>query len=288
MINKDLSKVFSSTLDKITESNTSLSNSIIRSENEEVNLSFIFNNLNQSIQEIEKVVLKKEKEFYVDHRKRTKERFLNGDPNSFLDYDILEMILFYIIPRIDVKPIAKKMIDKFKNLSGITIAKREELSEFIGNPDSLLFFLRLNKEISTRNCIQELSKENILRNWSEVIKYLKIRIGSINYEEFHVLCLDTKYRLIEDIHISSGTIDEVYVYKRDFIKKVVQSNTKYVILSHNHPSGSIEPSESDLKITEELEKALHVIEISVIDHIIIGKNNKEIFSFKANQLLINY
>lgn len=223
--------------------------------------------------------------FYLGHRERMRERFLNGDSGCFLDYDILEMLLFFTRPRGDVKPLAKKMIDHFKTIKNVYNGSKKDLSQFVSNPDSILFVFKLIKEISLRVVKQNLQNGTIISNWSSMIFYLKSILGNLKKESLRVLFLDIKYRLITDSSFGIGSFNEITVYGGEIVKKALELDSAYIIMAHNHPSGETTPSTSDIKMTEELQKILQYSGIQLIEHIIIGQDVEEYFSFKENFLI---
>lgn len=225
----------------------------------------------------------KEEPYYIGHRKRLKEKFLNTPSDSFTDYEILELMLFQAIPRKDVKPLAKELINKFDNLDNIVHINYDKLQEFKGVNDNIFISLKLIKELISRTLQEKIIKKNVISSWGDVINYLKFNMEHLKTEEFRVLFLNKKNILIADEIMSSGTIDETIAYPREIIKRALFHEAGALILVHNHPSGNTKPSRNDIELTHEIVKSCRAINITVHDHVIIAKN--QFYSFKSNLLL---
>lgn len=227
----------------------------------------------------------KEKQSYLGHRERLKKRYLEGGYKAFQEYELLELLLTYAIPRKDVKPLAKELLKKYTTLEKIFASNINELSQVDGIGESTGIFLILLGDIVKNIHISTLKNEEYtkLNSKTLLINYLKSDIGFSDVEEFKVIFLDIRYKLIKTETLFYGTIDRSAVYPREVIKKVLEHKAKYVVFAHNHPSGNTTPSKSDIDITEHMKEALHYIDVELIDHIIIGGN--EYFSFYDNGLL---
>lgn len=216
------------------------------------------------------------------HRQRLKSRFLKS-PASIHDYEILEMILFWSIPRKDVKLLAKTLLKEFGDISGILNASQDKLLKISGVTESVYTNTRLIKEILTRSLKTEVENKNILSSWSALIEYLRVTQGNMPTEQFRVLFLNKKNILLADELQEAGTIDQTPVYPREIVKRALFHEASAIILVHNHPSGNPNPSKEDISMTNEIVSACNVIGIIVHDHVIISKN--DFYSFKSNLLL---
>lgn len=225
----------------------------------------------------------KDEPHYIGHRRRLKEKFLNTPSDAFTDYEILELMLFQAIPRKDVKPLAKSLINKFGSLDNILHLSYDKLSEFKGVNDNIFISLKLIKELINRTLQEKVIKKNVISSWGDVINYLKFNMEHLKTEEFRVLFLNKKNILIADEVMSSGTIDQTMAYPREIIKRALFHEAGALILVHNHPSGSTKPSRSDIELTHEITKSCKAVNITVHDHVIIAKN--QFYSFKSNLLL---
>lgn len=227
----------------------------------------------------------REKQDYLGHRERLKARYIQGGYKAFQDYEVLELLLTYAIPRKDVKPLAKELIKKYTSLEKIFASNIDELSQIKGIGESTGIFLTLIGDIIKNIHISTLKKEEYtkLNSKTLLINYLKSDIGFSDVEEFKVIFLDIGYKLIKTETLFYGTIDRSAVYPREIIKKVLEHRAKFVVFAHNHPSGNTTPSKSDIDITKHMKTALSYIDVELIDHIIIG--GEEYFSFYDNGIL---
>ena len=224
------------------------------------------------------------------HRERIREKFFNNGIDGFAEYEILELLLTYCIPRKDTKPIAKELLNKFKSLDNIFKADFDKLSVIDGLGNNSIAFLKLigdlpsiiykdelkNKKLIDRETLKILNKDILLN-------YLRNKIGYEEKEKFYVIYLSSSNEVIEFEENSVGTLDRSSVYPREIYKKVINLNAKSIILAHNHPSDNITPSKSDIELTNEIAKGLKNFGALLIEHIIITKNSY--FSFLEEGLI---
>lgn len=223
------------------------------------------------------------KPLYLGHRKRVKEKFLASLGKELHDYELLELLLFSAFVRLDTKPIAKKLLAKFGSLAAIINADIDELREIEQIGEGAIVALKVNGEIINRILKNQVKQKPVLANWQAVLNYAQNSIANLNYEVFRVLFLNKNYQLIEDELLGIGENDHVQVSVKLIAKKSLILHASAIILVHNHPAGNIKASSADVKITNEICNALKPLNINVLDHLIIGKN--EIFSFKQEGLL---
>ena len=224
------------------------------------------------------------------HRERIKEKFLKNGIDGFAEYEILELLLTYCIPRKDTKPIAKDLLNKFKTLDNVFKADFDKLSVIDGLGNNSIAFLKLigdlpsiiykdelkNKKLIDRETLKILNKDILLN-------YLRNKIGYEEIEKFYVIYLSSSNEVIEFEENSVGTLDRSSVYPREIYKKIINLNAKSVILAHNHHSDNITPSKSDIELTNEIAKGLKNFGALLIEHIIITKNSY--FSFLEEGLI---
>ncbi len=220
---------------------------------------------------------------YVGHRKRQKDKFLKNPPSSFSDYELVELMLFQSVPRKDVKPLAKELLNKFGNLNNLINATGESLSEIRGMNQNIFMNLKITKELMNRALAAEVINQNVIASWGALLEYLKFNMSNLQLEQFRVLFLNKKNKLIADEIMATGTIDQTPVYPREIIKRILVHEAGAIILVHNHPSGSAKPSNSDIDLTAQIVNACKTVNVTVHDHVIIGKG--EYYSFKTNMLL---
>lgn len=220
---------------------------------------------------------------YIGHRSRAKQRFLNAKKGSFTDYDLLEILLFYVVPRVDTKPLARELLNKFGSIAGVLNASNEELVLISGLKSSAYTFFKLINEVAGKLHIEDIKKSTILESWSSLIKYARTTMGHLKTEVFRVIYLDSKYMVIADELQDVGTINSTPFYPREVIKKALTYEASALVLLHNHPSGNVNPSKQDVSATNEIQKIAAGLNINIIDHIIISSS--AYYSFQANGLL---
>ncbi|BAI80045.1 DNA repair protein RadC [Deferribacter desulfuricans SSM1] len=225
------------------------------------------------------VTMKKEKPHYLGHRKRLKERFVNN-PSSLADYEIVELLLGYVVRGKDVKPQAKNIL---AHVGGIqNIFKISDDIEGVGS-ETVLFF-NIIKDLF-RRCEYSNLRENetILNSPTAVFKFLKFEVGFDDVEKLIAVFLDSKGRIKEYKVLSSGSVNESYFPPKELAKQALVRDAVAVILAHNHPSGNLKPSQSDIRYTKNVKNALELVDIALVDHIIVTKNG--FLSFKQEELL---
>ena len=224
------------------------------------------------------------------HRERIKEKFLKNGIDGFAEYEILELLLTYCIPRKDTKPIAKELLNKFKSLDNIFKADFDKLSAIDGLGKNSIAFLKLIGDLPSIIYKDELKNKKLIEketlkisNKDILLKYLRNKIGYEEIEKFYVLYLSSSNEVIEFEENSVGTLDRSSVYPREIYKKIINLNAKSIILAHNHPSDNITPSKCDIDLTNEIAKGLKNFGALLIEHIIITKNSY--FSFLEEGLI---
>ena len=224
------------------------------------------------------------------HRERIKEKFLKNGIDGFAEYEILELLLTYCIPRKDTKPIAKDLLNKFKTLDNVFKADFDKLSVIDGLGNNSIAFLKLIGDLPSIIYKDELKNKKLvdketlkILNKDILLKYLRNKIGYEEIEKFYVIYLSSSNEVIEFEENSVGTLDRSSVYPREIYKKIINLNAKSIILAHNHPSDNITPSKSDIELTNEIAKGLKNFGALLIEHIIITKNSY--FSFLEEGLI---
>ncbi len=224
-----------------------------------------------------------EKPHYLGHRKRLRDKLLAKDTGSIPDYEILELLLFSSQPRKDVRPLAKQLLQKYKNFAQLTSATQDDLSNIPDMTDSAISIIKALRESTLRVLLSEAQEQPILNNWKKLLEYIRSNIGFKDVENLSIIYLNKKFRIIFEDNHEHGTIDQVSMYPREIIKKALSVGATAVVLSHNHPSGDPLPSRADISITKDLIKSCAAVDIEIIDHIIVSYNKH--YSFKANGLL---
>lgn len=225
-----------------------------------------------------------DKPHYLGHRKRVKDKFLKSDSTHLKDYELLEILLFSTHPRIDTKTLAKKIIEKFGSINELINSDPKLLQESQEFSENLRVLIKIIQEIIKRNFFQKIDKKIIINNWEALLSYCQIQFFNLKHEEFRILFLDKKHQLIENYHHNEGSIDNVQVDIEKIAKKAIMLTASSVILTHNHPTGEVNPSKNDILTTEKILKTLNILNIKVFDHLILGPQN-QYYSFKENGLL---
>lgn len=217
------------------------------------------------------------------HRKRLRERFLAGGTAAMPDYELLEMVLFAALPRQDVKPLARRLIDAFGDLAGVVSATPSQLQRIDGVGEAVVVTLKLAEGVAARMARARVLDRPVISSWDALLTYCHTAMSHLETEAFRVLFLDRKNRLIADEEMGRGTVDHVPVYPREVLRRALDLNASALILVHNHPSGDPEPSQADIAMTEQIANAGKVLSISLHDHLIIGRSRET--SFRARGLL---
>ena len=208
---------------------------------------------------------------FFGHRQRLRQRLIAGGPDNLPDYELLEVLLFAGNPRGDVKPLAKDLIDRFVGFAEVLSASPDDLLAFPGLGEAGVAALKSVREAALRLMRAELRERPVLGSWDRLIDYCTAHIAHNQVEEFHLLFLDRKNMLIAHERQQRGTVDHTPVYPREVVKRALAHNASAVILGHNHPSGVSEPSEADRSITLKLAKALALVEIRLLDHVVVSR-----------------
>ena len=218
-----------------------------------------------------------------DHRKRLRERFMTGGQGAMPEYELLELILFRAIPRQDVKPLARRLIDAFGDLNRVITAPPARLHDIDGVGDAVVLELKLIEAAATRMARARVMHRPVISSWDALVDYCHTAMAHRETEQFRVLFLDRKNILIADEEQASGTVDHVPVYPREVVRRALELNASALILVHNHPSGDPTPSEADIAMTGRIRAAAEALSITLHDHLIIGKERE--LSFRATGLL---
>lgn len=210
---------------------------------------------------------------YHGHRDRLRERFDSAGPDGLLDYEMLELVLYRLIPRVDTKPIAKDLIARFGSLSGVLGASRQELMRVKGVGATTARDLHAISALLIRSQKADLRGRQVLDSWSLVIEYCNDAMQHEGKEQFRILFLDKKNQLILDEVQQVGTVDHTPVYPREVVRRALDLSSTAIILVHNHPSGDPTPSSADIEMTKKIIETAAPLGITIHDHIIIGLGN---------------
>ncbi len=223
------------------------------------------------------------KPHYTGHRKRLRERFMASEPASFADYEMLELILFPAKPLGDVKPLAKALLDKFGSFGKVLHAAPLELLRVEGVNEAAVVAIKVTRHAAERLLKEEIIARPVVKSWTQLMDYLRLTIGHNQNEVFHILFLNIKLEIIADERQQKGSIDHAPIYPREVVKRALELGASSMILVHNHPSGNIDASKSDIEVTKTIISMAKPLGISVHDHVIVS--DREYFSFKAKGII---
>ena len=218
-----------------------------------------------------------------DHRKRLRARFMQGGASAMPDYELLELVLFRAIPRRDVKPLARTLLDELGDFNRVISASPDRLRRISGVGDAVVQELKIVEAAAHRLARAKIMNSHIISSWDAVLDYCHTTMAHRETEQFRILFLDRKNVLIADEEQARGTVDHVPVYPREVVKRALELNASALILVHNHPSGDPTPSQSDISMTQQIENAAQALDVSLHDHLIIGKSKE--LSFRASGYL---
>ncbi|MFN3406286.1 MAG: RadC family protein [Caldimicrobium sp.] len=218
------------------------------------------------------------------HRGRVKEKFLKVGPEAFTDEDLLELLLFFGIPRKDTRGLARDLLRRYQGrLDKVLDAPIEELTKIPHLGVNSILPLKVVHEVAKRYLKARLKEVHYLKSPKEVYEYLLYELKGEKREVFMVIYLATDLKVLSAEKLFFGTINESVVYPREIFGRAYQLGASQLILAHNHPSGNLTPSEEDKKITRQLLLMGALLQLKVIDHIILGGDNY--YSFAEAGLL---
>ena len=220
------------------------------------------------------------------HRKRLRERFLDGGLVGFHDYEIIELLLSLGTPRRDCKQQAKEAIRQFKTLRGVLAASPRELQQIRGIGPHSAFGIKLVQEVAREFLKEQIADGPAYQSSREIFDYLYHSMRDLKKEVFKVLYMNTQHQIIEMVDLFQGTVNSSFIPPREVMESAIDKNAAALVFVHNHPSGNTEPSQSDKQLTRDLVYAGSIMQIKVVDHIIIGNNTY--FSFANEGLIEEY
>lgn len=204
------------------------------------------------------------------HRGRLRERFLH-DPEALPDYELLELLLGGVIPRSDTKPLAKRLIKTFGSFQDVLFAETEHLLGTEGVGPACAAQIRAVHEASVRMARKAVLNKPVLDSGDAVVEYCRLAMGGLQREQFRVLFLNTRNRLIADEAQQTGTVDQAPVYPREILKRALDLGSTALVLVHNHPGGDPSPSRQDIEATRALQSAARPLGVTIQDHLVVSR-----------------
>ena len=224
-----------------------------------------------------------EKPHFHGHRDRLREKFRTNGAQALADYELLELLLFRSIPRRDIKPLAKELLNEFGSLAEILGASPTRLASFKGLGKMVISDLKLIHAAAITMTAENIRDRTLLGSWSAVLDYCRTAMAFSEIEQFRILFLDKKNFLIADEVQQTGTVDHTPVYPREVAKRALELSATAILLVHNHPSGDPTPSTADIEMTKTIMDTLTPLGVTVHDHIIIAREGHA--SLKGMQLI---
>jgi DNA repair protein RadC len=223
------------------------------------------------------------KDYAEGHRARLRSRYRLSGEEALQDYELLELLLTYAIPRRDTKLLAKKLLDRFDTLARVFEADPANLGEIDGIGPHAATLISLIRPLATRFLTAAPRPKTFLRSTGDAAAYFQAKLKGLPEEEVHVAFVNAKNAVMTTECLQRGTVDQSVVYVRKVIERALAHKASGFILAHNHPSGDFTPSSQDREITQALKAAAATVGIRFLDHLIIGDGVP--FSFKAVGLL---
>ena len=225
----------------------------------------------------------KQPSYIADHRQRLRARFMHGGAAAIPDYELLELVLFRAIPRRDVKPLARALMDRFGDFNRVITAPEPRLRDISGVGDAVIVELKVIEAAAHRMARSRVMRQHVLSGWDALLDYCHTTMAHRETEQFRVIYLDRKNVVIGDEEQGKGTVDHVPVYPREVAKRALELNASALILVHNHPSGDPTPSQADIDMTQQIFAACSALGLTLHDHLIIGKSRE--LSFRSEGYL---
>ncbi len=228
--------------------------------------------------------VKPDNDLNAGHRKRLLGRYMNRGDDALYDYELLELLLSYAIPRRDVKPLAKRLLAQFGSIGGVFCADNSRLAAVSGIGERTIGLIRLVRTMNEKILFDEIPEKDVLSNPEKVADFVRMKIGGGSKESFMFICLDARNG-INGFECFPGTVDRTTVYNRELAEKALAYRAVSVIVAHNHPSGFCEPSADDVAFTVSLQRSLNAVGVHLHDHLIVSRNNY--YSMRAAKRLEN-
>lgn len=207
------------------------------------------------------------------HRKRMKERFIKSGLDDFAPHNILELLLFYSIPRGDTNPVAHRLIDIFGSLSGVFDATPEELAKVDGVGENSAILISMIPQIARKYLEDKADTANIVVGCSDIGAFLLPKFVGRTNEALMMVSIDNKNKIISCSVVAEGTVDSAKVSRRKIMEEAMKVKATRVILAHNHPCGVAVPSSEDVVMTKEIGRLFAQVGIELVDHIIVANDD---------------
>jgi len=217
------------------------------------------------------------------HRRRLKEKYLSSGITAFHPYEAVELLLTFAVPRRDVKPLAKELLRRFGSLRGVLQSDAEELLAVQGLGGHAVTLIKLVQDLGDAALKEKARDRMQISCTQELLDYCRCAMGGLKEEQFRIIYLDTRNRMMDVDILEKGVVNQAVVYPRKVIEHALKRKASALILVHNHPSGHVVPSEADIRLTRTIEEAARVLDILIHDHLIVGE--EKVFSFREEGMM---
>lgn len=217
------------------------------------------------------------------HRRRLRERFLKAGRKALADYELVELLLTYPIPRVDTKPAAKALLKQFKSIFNVLQQPYERLLEIKGIGPESATFIRVIQACLTRALEKTIEHRKVISGPEDIFAFVRMHLGPGATECLYALYLDDIRHVVHHQEVATGTVDRLPLYPREILKPAMIHNATGMILVHNHPDGQPVPSEKDLELTKKITDLSAMFDIKLLDHLIVTK--LQAYSIKTGKLL---
>ncbi len=217
------------------------------------------------------------------HRYRLRQRFLTAGRKGLADYELIELLLNYSIPRVDTKPIAKSLLKQFKTVFNVLQQPHERLTEIKGIGPETATYLRVIQACLTLAMETEVERSENVTKPEDIFAFVRMHLGPCTTECLYAFYLDDARQIVHHQEVALGTVNRLPVYPREILKPALINNATGLILVHNHPDGQPVPSESDLELTKKIEDISKMFDIALLDHLVVTKLSA--YSIKTGKLL---
>ena len=223
--------------------------------------------------EINNPISSKEKAVHAGHRNRLRERFARSGLDDFADHEVVELLLTYASPRVDVNGHAHRLIDRFGSVAGVLDALPEELAQVEGIGPVAVQFLASIPSVFRRYAMDKSQPGNPLDTMAKMGEYLHALYTGVTFERVYLLLFDNGMRLIDCCHLDDGAVNCSKVTVRKAAELCLRKHAACAVLAHNHPMGLAIPSGSDLEVTRTVDQALEIIGVPLLEHIVVTENS---------------
>ncbi|WP_298259471.1 DNA repair protein RadC [uncultured Litoreibacter sp.] len=217
------------------------------------------------------------------HRQRVRDRFLRIGGEATPEMELLELVLYRAIPRREVRSLARRLLATFGDFNGVISASSNRLSSVQGVGSCVIRELKIVEAAAQTMARTKVMHRDVLSTWDALLAYCRTKMAHMDREQFRVLFLDRRNRLVADEALQTGTVNHVPVYPREVLKRALELNASALILVHNHPSGDVTPSDEDIAMTRQVQSGADALGVVLHDHLIVGGAGN--YSFRSHGLI---